>query len=63
MVKQKHSNHAMEAETARAFIGDSDPELFPTLLNPTTRRLAWTAGRVALALARKLLSVKGRFLR
>src|SRR5450755_4634845 len=34
MVKQKHSNHAMETETARAFIGDSDPERFPTLLNP-----------------------------
>jgi len=39
MVKQKHSNHAMEAETARAFIGDSDPERFLTLLNPTARRL------------------------
>jgi hypothetical protein len=63
MVRQKHSNHAMEAGTARAFIEDSDPERFLTLLNPNMRRLAWTPGRAALALARKLLSMKERFLR
>ena len=63
MVKQKHSNHAMEAETARAFIGDSDPERFLTLLNPTAQCLIRTRGSVALALSRKLTSVEGRFLR
>jgi hypothetical protein len=63
MVKQKHSNHAMEAETARAFIGDSDPERFFTLLNPTAKRLIRTTGSAALALSRRLTSVEGRFLR
>lgn len=53
----------MEAVTARAFMGNSSPELFVTLTIPIMRRLAWTSGSIALALARKLLSVKGRFLR
>ena len=63
MVKQKHSNHAMDAETARAFIGDSDPERFLTLLNPNRATPDWTAGSAALAPSRKLTSVEGRFLR
>ena len=63
MARQKLSNHAMEAETARAFIGDSDPERFLILLHPNMRRLAWTPGCAALARARKLLSMKERFLR
>jgi len=63
MVRQILSNHAMEAVTARAFMENSSPERFLTVLNPIMRRLAWTSGSVALSLARKFLSMKGRFLR
>ena len=63
MVRQKLSNHAMDTVATRAFMGNSSPELFLIVLNPITPRLAGRPNRVALARARKLLSVKGRLLR